>query len=84
MSDPSVQEAVSDLLLTIDAREAAERAPVEELQPTMPADSLGSLLPADSLTIPVLANPASPTNPDSLDVDNITVLVHGRNITRRR
>lgn len=73
VSDPSVQEAVSDLLLTIDAREAAERAPVEELQPTMPADSLGSLLPADSLTVPVLANPASPTNPDSLDVDNITV-----------
>ena len=37
---PSVQEAVSDLLLTIDAREAAERAPIAQPDTAATADSL--------------------------------------------
>ena len=57
VSTPSVQEAVSDLLLTIDAREAAERAPI-----TQP-DTIATL---DSLDLDI---PQIPAPKDSLNVN---------------
>ena len=59
VSTPSVQEAVSDLLLTIDAREAAERAPIAQPDTTATPDSL-------DLDIPQV-----PTPKDSLDVNEV-------------
>ena len=56
VSTPSVQEAVSDLLLTIDAREAAERAPIAQPDTTATPDSLDLNVPE----VPILQ--------DSLDV----------------
>ena len=59
VSAPSVQEAVSDLLLTIDAREAAERAPIARPDTIATPDSLG------------LEVPQVPTTQDSLDVNEV-------------
>ena len=59
VSAPSVQEAVSDLLLTIDAREAAERAPIAQ------PDTIAT---PDSLDLEV---PQVPTTQDSLDVNEV-------------
>ena len=64
VSTPSVQEAVSDLLLTIDAREAAERAPIAQPDTTATPDSL-------DLDIPQV-----PTPKDSLDVNEVKTPAH--------
>ena len=61
VSKSSIQEAVSDLLLAIDAKEAAERAPAMKLDTTSTSDSLN------------LKVPEVPTPMDSLDVNETPV-----------
>ena len=63
VSTPSVQEAVSDLLLTIDAREAAERAPIVQPDTIATSDSLDLdvpqvLAPQDTLDVNEAQAPA--------------------------
>ena len=62
VSNPSVQEAVSDLLLTIDAREAAARAPIAEPDSIATTDSL-------DLDVPQIPTPQVPEPKDSVVKD---------------